>query len=82
MPTPHEPTVLYMFDNGKGTRLTLLSRNMAVGRDAPMKLGNAGQVTSASWSCDGFGFSLVGPLDNAELHPIADVAKAQFNQAI
>lgn len=55
---------------------------MAVGRDAPMKLGNAGQVTSASWSCDGLGFSLVGPLDNAELHPIADVAKAQFNQAI
>ena len=82
VPTPHGPAVLYMFDNGKGTRLTLLSRNMAIDRDTPMKLGNAGPVTSVSWSRDGLGFSLVGPLDEAELHPIADVARAQFNQAI
>ncbi|MFA6117579.1 MAG: anti-sigma factor [Sphingomonas sp.] len=82
VPTPHGPAVLYMFDNGKGTRLTLLSRNMAIDRDTPMKLGNAGRVTSVSWSRDGLGFSLVGPLDEAELHPIADVARAQFNQAI
>lgn len=82
VPTPHGPAVLYMFDNGKGTRLTLLSRNMAIDRDTPMKPGNAGRVTSVSWSRDGLGFSLVGPLDEAELHPIADVARAQFNQAI
>jgi len=82
VPTPHGPAVLYMFDNGKGTRLTLLSRNMAIDRDSPMKLGNAGGVTSVSWSRDGLGFSLVGPLDEAELHPIADVAKAQFSRTI
>ncbi|MHA6767473.1 anti-sigma factor family protein [Sphingobium ummariense] len=82
VPTPHGPAVLYMFDNGKGTRLTLLSRNMAIDRDTPMKLGNAGSVTSVSWSRDGLGFSLVGPLDETELHPIADVARAQFNRAI
>ncbi|MBT2188612.1 anti-sigma factor family protein [Sphingobium nicotianae] len=82
VPTPHGPAVLYMFDNGKGTRLTMLSRNMAIDRDTPMKLGNAGRVTSVSWSRDGLGFSLVGPLGEAELHPIADVARAQFNQAI
>jgi anti-sigma factor RsiW len=82
VPTPHGPAVLYMFDNGKGTRLTLLARNMTIDRDTPMKLETEGRVTSVSWSRDGLGFSLVGPLDQAELHPIADVAKAQFSRAI
>ena len=39
VPTPHGPAVLYMFDNGNGTRLTLLSRNRAIDRDTPTKLG-------------------------------------------
>ncbi|PCD02963.1 hypothetical protein COC42_00540 [Sphingomonas spermidinifaciens] len=82
VPTPHGPAVLYMFDDGKGTRLTMLARNMAIDRDSPMKLESTGQVTSVSWSRDGLGFSLVGPLDRARLHPIADVARAQFSGPI
>lgn len=81
VPTPHGPAVLYMFDNGQGTRLTLLSRNMAADQDAPMSVGAKGPVTSVSWARDGLGFSLVGPLDRADLHPIADVAKAQLSRA-
>lgn len=82
VPSPHGPAVLYMFDNGKGTRLALLTRNMAVERDAPMALGSEGSVSSVSWSRDGLGFSLVGPLDKAALHPIADRARAQLSRRI
>jgi anti-sigma factor RsiW len=79
IPTPHGPAVLYMFDNDRGTRLTLLSRNMAVERDAPMSFDGRGAVTSVSWAQRGLGFSLVGPLDREVLHPIADAARAQLS---
>ncbi len=82
VPTPHGPAILYMFDNGGGIRLTLLSRNMAVDRDAPMSFGGTGPVTSVSWARGGLGFSLVGPLDKAVLHPIADSARTQLDRTI
>lgn len=79
VPTPHGPAVLYIFDNGEGTRLALLSRNMKVDKEAPMLLENRGDLASVSWAEDGLGYSLVGPLDEAVLHPIANAARAQFN---
>jgi len=82
VPTSHGPAVLFMFDNGSGTRLALLSRNMVVDREAPMKLGREDGVTSVSWARDGLGFSLVGPLDKAALHPIADKARDQLDRNI
>jgi anti-sigma factor RsiW len=68
-----------MFDNGRGTRLTMLSRNMEVEQDAPMSFGGRGVITSVSWAQKGLGFSLVGPLDKEVLHPIADAARTQLN---
>lgn len=82
VPTPHGPAALYMFENASGTRLTLLSRNMTVDRDAPMSFDNSGQVTSVSWARNGLGFSLVGPLDRSALHPIADAARMQLDHTI
>jgi anti-sigma factor RsiW len=78
VPTPHGPAVLFIFDNGEGERLALLSRNMKVDKDAPMRLDNRGDVASISWAVDGLGYSLVGSLDEAVLHPIADAARAQL----
>jgi anti-sigma factor RsiW len=80
VPTPHGPAVLYMFDNGRGTRLALLSRNMEVEHNAPMSFDGRGAVTSVSWARKGLGFSLVGPLDKEVLHPIADAARAQLGE--
>ena len=79
VPTPHGPAVLYMFDNGRGTRLALLSRIMKVDRNAPMRLEEGGTVSSVSWADDGLGFSLVGPMDEAALHPIAERVRAQVD---
>jgi len=81
VPTPHGPAVLYMFDDGDGTRLALLSRRMKVEQDAPMRLEDIGDLASVSWAVKGIGYSLVGPLDKAILHPIADTARAQLNTA-
>lgn len=80
VPTPHGPAVLYMFDNGKGVRLVMLTRNMAIDRDTPMRQQAQGPIGSVSWSRDGLGFSLVGPLAPSALHPIADEARLHPGQ--
>lgn len=79
VPTPHGPAVLYLFTDVDGKRLALLSRNMQIEKEAPMRLDNKGGVASASWAADGFGYSLVGPLDETALHPIANAVRAQFD---
>ncbi|QNA85488.1 anti-sigma factor [Sphingomonas sp. So64.6b] len=79
VPTPHGPAALYMFDNGQGVRLVMLTRKMALDRDAPMREGTSGSISSVSWSRDGLGYSLVGPLAASVLHPIADAARRQFS---
>lgn len=76
--TPHGPAALYMYDNGSGTRLVMLTRNMAIDKNAPMATDDKGQVATVSWASDGLGYSLVGPLDPQRLHSIADQARVQF----
>ncbi len=80
--TPHGPAVLYMFDNGRGVRLIMLMRNMAIDKNTPMTGQEKGAVAAVSWSHNGLGYSLVGPLTPALLHPIADRAKQQVEQVI
>jgi anti-sigma factor RsiW len=78
--TPHGPAVLYMFDNGHGVRLIMLMRNMAIDKNTPMAGQDKGAVATVSWSHNGLGYSLVGPLTPASLHPIADQAKQQVER--
>lgn len=78
VPTPHGPAVLYLFDDGKGTRLGLLARNMARDQNAPMSSSDSGAVNTMTWAVDGLGYSLVGPLKPSTLRPIANAARAQF----
>ena len=78
--TPHGPAMLYMFGNSRGLRLILLVRNMAVDKNTPMAEQAKGSLGAVSWSRDGLGFSLVGPLAPSSLHPIADEARRQIDQ--
>ncbi|PXA91554.1 hypothetical protein DMC47_25360 [Nostoc sp. 3335mG] len=82
VPTPHGAAVMFMYDNVAGQRLTLLSRNMAVDKEAPMAVDREGAVTTVSWARRGLGFSMVGTIDGAALHPIADAARAQLDKTI
>ena len=82
VPTPHGAAVLFVYDGGAGQRLTLLSRNMAVDKDAPMAVGRDGGLTTVSWARRGLGFSMAGTLDDRILHPIADAARKQLEKTI
>ncbi|PZU15645.1 MAG: hypothetical protein DI591_09410 [Citromicrobium sp.] len=75
--TPHGPAALYMFDDGSGTRIVMLSRNMAIDKDAPMRIDSERGLNAASWSRDGLGYSVVGPLASDHLDDIAEVARQQ-----
>lgn len=78
VPTPHGPAALYMYDNGSGTRLVMLTRTMRIDKNAPMSIDDKGQVATVSWAKDGLGYSLVGPINPESLHSIADHAREQF----
>lgn len=78
VPTPHGPALMYMFDNQKGVRIVMLVRNMAIDRNEPMSWRDGGSVGSVSWSRDGTGFSLVGPLAAPSLRSVAERARVQL----
>lgn len=75
--TPHGPAAMFMYDDDQGTRLVLLSRTMAVDRDAAMSRHSRGGVTGIAWADQGLGFSLVGPAPAEVLHPLADEIRRQ-----
>ncbi len=76
--TAHGPAVLLMYDNDHGTRLVMLTRPMAIDRDAPMRPLSRDGVNGFVWASDGLGYSLVGPAEPAVLHPIADEMRRQI----
>ncbi len=77
VPTAHGPALMLMYDDDKGSRLVMLTRQMVVDQDKPMVASETGGVRSWSWAKNGMGYSLVGALPHADLHPIADVMRLQ-----
>lgn len=78
VPTEHGPAVLFMYDDDDGTRLVMLARSMAGNLDMPMSPYSQGDVNGYAWADDGLGYSLVGPVEAARLHPIADDVRRQL----
>lgn len=76
--TSHGPAVLFMYDDDQGTRLVLLSRAMAVDKNAPMAQHSRGSVTGFAWADKGIGYSLVGHIPSQVLHSLADEARRQL----
>jgi len=82
VPTTHGPGVLFMYDDGKGSRLVLLSRRMLVDQDKPMAKYSDGSIGGWSWADHGMGFSLVGSVPPDALHPIADKVRSQVTSSL
>jgi anti-sigma factor RsiW len=80
--TSHGPAVLFMYDDDHGTRLVLLSRAMAVDKNAPMAQHSRGSVTGFAWSDKGIGYSLVGHISSQLLHSLADEARRQLGNDV
>lgn len=70
--TPHGPAGLLMYDDPRGRRLVMLMRPMAEPGDAPMREHRSGTAIGYAWAQDGLGYSLVGRIDPATLHPLAN----------
>lgn len=70
--TDHGPAALFMYDNDKGTRLSLLIRPMEkADMEAPMQPVKANGVGCYAWARRGMGFSLVGATTDAKLEQVA-----------
>ena len=82
VPTNHGPAAMFMYDDDKGTRLVMLARPMADGRDLPMSPFSSGDVNGYAWNDNGLGYSLVGPVEAARLHPTADEARRQLKASV
>ncbi|MCR0983793.1 anti-sigma factor family protein [Roseomonas populi] len=80
VPTTQGAAVMFMFDDDRGSRLVLLTRPMAVDRDTPMAHRDDGTVQAFTWATEGNGYSLVGSLPPATLHPIADEVRQQMRR--
>jgi anti-sigma factor RsiW len=80
--TAHGPAALFLYDDGRGGRLAVLSRPMAVDKNAPMAPLAKGAVHGYAWSQDGLGYSLVGEASANALHPIADDVRRQVSRAL
>jgi anti-sigma factor RsiW len=80
--TAHGPAVLFMYDDDHGTRLVLLSRLMAVDKNAPMAQHSRGSITGFAWADKGIGYSLVGRISSQLLHSLADEARRQLGNDV
>lgn len=76
--TDHGPAALFMYDDDKGTRLSLLIRPMTkADMQAPLEPVKAHGLDGYAWARNGIGFSLVGTADNVRLQQIASEAQRQ-----
>ncbi|HWT97779.1 MAG TPA: hypothetical protein VN229_09180 [Terriglobales bacterium] len=76
--TDHGPAALFMYDDDKGTRLSLLIRPMAnADMQAPLSAVKAHGVDGYAWAQHGIGFSLVGAADSDRLQQLASEAQRQ-----
>ena len=64
--TAHGPAVLFMYDDDHGTRLVLLSRDMAIDKNAPMAQHSHGSIAGFAWADKGIGYSLVGDISSQQ----------------
>jgi anti-sigma factor RsiW len=80
--TSHGPAVLFMYDDDHGTRLVLLSRAMAIDKNAPMAQHSHGSITGFAWADKGIGYSLVGHISSQLLHSLADEARRQLGNDV
>jgi anti-sigma factor RsiW len=80
--TAHGPAGLFMYDDGHGTRLSMLVRPMAIDGDTPMSEHSRGTVSGVAWADQGLGYSLVGAKPAQLLHPIADEVRRQIDEKL
>ncbi|OSQ36979.1 anti-sigma factor family protein [Thalassospira mesophila] len=80
--TAHGPAAMLMYDDDKGVRLVMLTRPMEIDQNAPMTSSHRGDLGGYSWADKGLGYSVVAPLGDGLLHPLADEIRRQLGRDI
>jgi anti-sigma factor RsiW len=80
--TAHGPAAMFMYDDDRGTRLVMLTRPMAIDQNSPMSQHSTGPVQGVTWSKEGNGYSLVGPVSSETLTPLAEEMRKQIEQEV
>lgn len=80
--TAHGPAAMLMYDDDKGVRLVMLTRPMKVDQNTSMTGSHRGDLGGYSWADKGLGYSVVAPLDDQVLHPLADEIRRQLGSDV
>jgi anti-sigma factor RsiW len=75
--TSHGPAAMFMYDDDHGDRVVVLTRPMAVDKNAPMTPQSREDVAGFTWADGGMGYSLVGRSAVEALRPIANEVRRQ-----
>jgi anti-sigma factor RsiW len=76
--TAHGPAAMFMYDDGHGGRIVVLTRPMnGTDENAPMTPHTKGDVAGFAWADGGIGYSLVGQAPAASLRPLANEVRKQ-----
>lgn len=71
------PAALFMYENGRGTRLTLFVRPMSVGRTTPIEDVDVGDLDGCAWIDKGVGYALIAAEPYSRLEALSEHARQQ-----
>ncbi|WP_288581247.1 anti-sigma factor [uncultured Methylobacterium sp.] len=77
LPAGDEPAAMLMYDDDRGTRLTLYSRTGAAGGRGVFRYAREGDVAAFSWIDTGMAYVVTARTDEARLLRVAEAVDAQ-----
>jgi anti-sigma factor RsiW len=80
--TSDGPAGLFMYDNGKGVRLTVFVLPLHSAASAPIQHVDFAHVDGCAWIDKNIGYTVVGDLPPAELRRIAEVVRQQLSGSV
>src|SRR5262249_12571036 len=75
--TSRGPAAMFMYDNKHGKRIVMLVGPVSVHGPAPITESSPDGLSGVSWSDQGIGYSLVGPVLGKELHDLGELVHRQ-----
>lgn len=76
--TSRGPAAMYMYVNGLGKRIVMLVCPLSLHGTAPITDSSPDGLSGVSWSDQGVGYSLVGPIAVKQLHDLGQRVRSQM----
>lgn len=76
--TSRGPAAMFMYHDKHGHRIVMLICPLSLHGTAPLKDSSPDGLSGVSWSRQGIGYSLVGPLTAEKLHALGELARHQM----